>query len=99
VKTPTAHSQVDTSLHSSTVSSGQAKTSSVTLWYPKKNEVKARPCFAVNLKLSQYNKSFKSNYDNLNNIEALLDDTKEVGLEVNPQKTKYMLMSRSQKVG
>jgi hypothetical protein len=31
--------------------------------------------------------------------EALLDASKEVGLEVNPEKTKYMLMSRSQKVG
>jgi hypothetical protein len=31
------------------------------------------------------------------NTEALLDTTKEVGLEVNPEKTKYM--SRSQKVG
>jgi hypothetical protein len=33
------------------------------------------------------------------NTEALLDASKEVGLEVNPEKTKYMLMSRSQKVG
>jgi hypothetical protein len=33
------------------------------------------------------------------NAEALLDVSKEVGLEVNPEKTKYMLMSRSQKVG
>jgi hypothetical protein len=33
------------------------------------------------------------------NIEALLDASKEVGLEVNPEKTKYMLMSRSQKIG
>jgi hypothetical protein len=31
--------------------------------------------------------------------EALLDANKEVGLEVNPEKTKYMLMSRSQKTG
>jgi hypothetical protein len=31
--------------------------------------------------------------------EALLDASKEVGLEVNPEKTKYMLMSRSQKLG
>jgi hypothetical protein len=30
---------------------------------------------------------------------ALLDASKEVGLEVNPEKTKYMLMSRSQKTG
>jgi hypothetical protein len=31
--------------------------------------------------------------------EALLDASKEFGLEENPEKTKYMLMSRSQKVG
>jgi hypothetical protein len=30
---------------------------------------------------------------------ALLDANEEVGLEVNPEKTEYMLMSRSQKVG
>jgi hypothetical protein len=33
------------------------------------------------------------------NTEALLDASKEVGLEVNPEKTKYMLMSRSHMVG
>jgi hypothetical protein len=33
------------------------------------------------------------------NTEALVDASKEVGLEVNPEKTKYMLMSRSQKTG
>jgi hypothetical protein len=33
------------------------------------------------------------------NTEALLVASKEVGLEVNPEKTKYMLMSRSQKIG
>jgi hypothetical protein len=33
------------------------------------------------------------------NTEALLDASKEVGLEVNPEKTKYMLMSRRQKMG
>jgi hypothetical protein len=33
------------------------------------------------------------------NTEASLDASKEVGLEVNLEKTKYMLMSRSQKVG
>jgi hypothetical protein len=32
------------------------------------------------------------------NTEALLDASKEVGLEVNPEKTKYMLMSRNQKI-
>jgi hypothetical protein len=33
------------------------------------------------------------------NIEALLDAIKEVGLAVNPEKIKCMLMSRSQKTG
>jgi hypothetical protein len=33
------------------------------------------------------------------NTEALLDANKEAGLEVNPEKTKYTLMSRSQKTG
>jgi hypothetical protein len=31
--------------------------------------------------------------------KALLDASKEVGLGVNPEKTKYMLMSRCQKPG
>jgi hypothetical protein len=31
------------------------------------------------------------------NTKALLDASKEVGMEVNPEKTKYMLMSRCQK--
>jgi hypothetical protein len=38
--------------------------------------------------------------ENIDNIkkdtEALLDASKEVGLEVNPEKTKYMLMSQSE---
>jgi hypothetical protein len=33
------------------------------------------------------------------NTEALLEASKEVGLEVNREKTTYMLMSRSQKAG
>jgi hypothetical protein len=33
------------------------------------------------------------------NTQALLDASKEVGLEANPEKTKYMLMSRGQKTG
>jgi hypothetical protein len=33
------------------------------------------------------------------NAEALLDASEEVGPEVNPEKTKYMLVSRSQKTG
>jgi hypothetical protein len=32
-------------------------------------------------------------------ITALLDASKEVGLEVNPKKTKYMLVTRCQKAG
>jgi sorting nexin-29 len=31
--------------------------------------------------------------------EALFDASKEVGLEVNPEETKYMLMSHSQRIG
>jgi histidinol-phosphate/aromatic aminotransferase/cobyric acid decarboxylase-like protein len=42
----------------------------------------------------------RENIDTINkNTEALLDTSKEVGLEVNPEKTKYILMSCSQKVG
>jgi hypothetical protein len=33
------------------------------------------------------------------NTKALLDASKEVGLEVNPEKTKYMLVSRCQNAG
>jgi hypothetical protein len=33
------------------------------------------------------------------NTNALLDASKGVGLEVNPEKTKYMLVSRCQKAG
>jgi hypothetical protein len=33
------------------------------------------------------------------NTKAILDACKEVGLEVNPGKTKYMLVSRCQKAG
>jgi hypothetical protein len=33
------------------------------------------------------------------NTEALLDATKEAGLEVNPEKNKHMSMSRNQKMG
>jgi hypothetical protein len=40
------------------------------------------------------------NINTINKItQALLDASKEVGLEMNPEKTKYMLMSRSQKTG
>jgi hypothetical protein len=33
------------------------------------------------------------------NTEALLDASKEVGLDVNQEKTKYMLMSHCQRIG
>jgi hypothetical protein len=33
------------------------------------------------------------------NTKALLDASKEVGLEMNPEKNKYMLLSRCQKAG
>jgi hypothetical protein len=33
------------------------------------------------------------------NTEILIDDSKEVGLEINAEKTKYMLLSRHQNVG
>jgi hypothetical protein len=33
------------------------------------------------------------------NIETLIDASKEVGLEINVEKTKYMLLSRQQNVG
>jgi hypothetical protein len=33
------------------------------------------------------------------NTETLIDASKEAGLEANPEKTKYMLVSRSQKIG
>jgi hypothetical protein len=33
------------------------------------------------------------------NTKALLDACKEVGLEVNPEKTKFMLVSHCQKAG
>jgi hypothetical protein len=33
------------------------------------------------------------------NTGALLDASKEIGLEVNPEKTEYILMSRGQKIG
>jgi hypothetical protein len=33
------------------------------------------------------------------NIETLIDDSKEVGVEVNTEKTKYMLLSHHQNAG
>jgi hypothetical protein len=40
------------------------------------------------------------NIDSINkNTETLIDASKEVGLEVNEEKTKYMLVSRDQNAG
>jgi hypothetical protein len=40
------------------------------------------------------------NIDNINkNTETLIDARKEVGLEVNIEKTKYMFLSRDQNAG
>jgi hypothetical protein len=39
------------------------------------------------------------NMDTLKNIEILIDGSKEVDLEVNPEKTKYILLSRHQNAG
>jgi hypothetical protein len=33
------------------------------------------------------------------NMETLIDASKEIGLEINVEKTKYMLLSRQQNVG
>jgi hypothetical protein len=38
------------------------------------------------------------NADTIRKNTGLLDASKEVGPEVNPEKTKYMLMSRNQKI-
>jgi hypothetical protein len=35
----------------------------------------------------------------ITDVETLMDDSKEVGLEVNTEKTKYMLLSRHQNSG
>jgi hypothetical protein len=43
--------------------------------------------------------SLKNIHTKQRNTKALLDASKEVGLEVNPQKTKYMLASRCQRAG
>jgi hypothetical protein len=44
--------------------------------------------------------TMEENIDTINkNTDALLDASKEDGLEVNQEETKYMLMSRSRKIG
>jgi hypothetical protein len=53
--------------------------------------------------LSAYAHDVNTVGENINtitkNTEALLGVSKKVGLEVNPEETKYMLISRSQKAG
>jgi hypothetical protein len=39
------------------------------------------------------------NIDTVKNTETLIDASKEVSLEINAEKTKYMLLSRHQNVG
>jgi hypothetical protein len=41
----------------------------------------------------------EENIDTIQKTRALLDARKEVSLEVNPEKTKYVLMSQYQKTG
>jgi hypothetical protein len=42
----------------------------------------------------------RNNIDNIKkNTKTLIDASKEVGLEINIEKTKYMLLSRYQNVG
>jgi hypothetical protein len=55
----------------------------------KSNETQQLLAYADEVKI------LGENIDTLQkNTEALLDASKEVGVEVNPEKTKYMLMSR-----
>jgi hypothetical protein len=51
--------------------------------------------------LKTYSKYFgrKHRYHKEKHIESVLDASQEAGLEVNPEKTKYMLMSHYQKTG
>jgi hypothetical protein len=41
----------------------------------------------------------EDNIDTIKNTETLTDASKEVGLEINVEKTKYMLLSHHQNVG
>jgi hypothetical protein len=51
-------------------------------------------------RLGNFLKRLGENIDTIQkNTKALLDASKKVGLEVNPEKTKYMLVSRCQKAG
>jgi hypothetical protein len=47
-----------------------------------------------------YIPSLGDNIDTINkNTQTLIDASKEIGLEVNVEKTKYMLVSRDQNAG
>jgi hypothetical protein len=48
----------------------------------------------ISFSMSAYSKDITKE-----NTETLIDASKEVGLEVNAEKTKYMLLSRHQKAG
>jgi hypothetical protein len=41
----------------------------------------------------------RDNIDIIKNTETLIDASKEVGIEINAEKTKHMLLSRHQNVG
>jgi hypothetical protein len=43
--------------------------------------------------------TLRDNINTLKNIEALFEANRKVGLEVNAQKTKYVVMSRHQNAG
>jgi hypothetical protein len=54
----------------------------------------------VGLKLNETHQLLGDNIHTLKkNTEALIDASKEVGLEINIERTKYMLLSRHQNVG
>jgi hypothetical protein len=49
------------------------------------------------LDCADYVNLLDKNINTVNNTESLLDTCKEVGLNVNTEKTKYVLMSQHQK--
>jgi hypothetical protein len=50
-------------------------------------------------KASDLDRLLGDNIDTIKNIETLIDASKEVGLEINVERTKYMLLSPHQNVG
>jgi hypothetical protein len=46
--------------------------------------------------LTEYNLTYVLGLDSIKKTETLFDATKKVGLEVNAEETKYMLLSRHQ---